>query len=81
MPRDASPTYHRMHVHLAFIDRDYLKNMGQGNLRQDYIWWLEYFEIGAGTNDLWFEFVKILWQRVTTKKRGVGGGETYFMND
>ena len=37
MPQDASPTYHRMHVglHLAFIYRDYLKNMGQGNLRQD----------------------------------------------
>ena len=32
MPRDASPAYHRMHVHLAFIYRDYLKNMGQGNL-------------------------------------------------
>ena len=24
MPRDASPTYHRMHVHLAFIYRDYM---------------------------------------------------------
>ena len=24
-----------MHVHLAFIYRDYLKNMGQGNLQQD----------------------------------------------
>ena len=35
MSRDASPTYHRMHVHLAFIYRDYLKNMGQGNLQQD----------------------------------------------
>ena len=70
MPRDASPTYHRMHVHLAFNYRDYLKNMGQRNQ--------EYFEIRAGTNDHWFEFVKIPWQRVTTLKRG--GGETYFMN-
>ena len=55
MPRDASPTYHRMHVHLAFIYRDYLKNMGQGNLQQDDVfWWIEYFEIGAGTNGHWF---------------------------
>ena len=35
MPLDASPTYHRMLVYLAFIYRDYLKNMGQGNMRQD----------------------------------------------
>ena len=35
MPWDAYPTYHRMHVHLGFIYRDYLKNMGQGNLQQD----------------------------------------------
>ena len=35
MPRDESPTYHRMHVRLVFIYRDYLKNMGQGNLQQD----------------------------------------------
>ena len=80
MPRDASPTYHRMHVHLVFIYRDYLKNMGQGNLQQDdqCVWWIEYFEIGAGTNDHWFEFVKIPWQRVTTVKRG--GGGPIFMN-
>ena len=38
-------------------------------------WWIEYFEIEAGTNDHWFEFVKIPWQHVTTVKRGGGGGE------
>ena len=56
MPWDASPTYHRMHVHLGFIYRDYLKNMGEGETVTRWcVWWIEYFEIGY--NDHWFEFV------------------------